>query len=449
MRQIDPSTGGPGRIPSRGGEPEDLSEEELRERGALFSTTQGSDYRGGEAFDMQTAKALGQVPPVGTWRMDPVLGYLEQLQLVPVDELSFSESTTDPVIRHSVDKYVGYYQAGLQPPPADVVWNEPTQRLMTLNRRRVLAAKEAGVPSILAWVGGDTYENMKERAMRRRNPAELLLLNPAASRPLSMGEVQQVMVDLAVPKAWRTRFMQGMDVEWREHGGGIDAHSVGVLVKDHRTEDPNYYSRSRRHNPVESAQVEGADRLPYLDAVWSMYVASYSKIGLIVGRAEELLDEYDVWEVSVDETGIPRAFCLYKRTPFGLKVGLSGSDGSPEGRAVARASFATKYQRPGVYGEVSHRPAELARAAGVPVVCANVASVVLRKQIDPVDDVRYVRNLANVGPVQKMLVGMPLGVPTTDIQQPECPVVRMNPSRPPTPDDLADLDAHYASVIGF
>ncbi len=204
-----------------------------------------------------------------------------------------------------------------------------------------------------------------------------------------------------------------------------------------------------RRNPVESVQVEGHEREPYLESIWSMYVSSYSKIGLIVGRAEELLDEYDVWEVSVDETGTPRAFCLYKRTPFGLKVGLSGSDGSPEGRAVARASFATKYQRPGVYGEVSHRPAELARAAGVPVVCANVASVVLRKQIDPVDDVHYVRNLANVGPVQKMLVGMPLGVPTTDIQQPVCPAVRQNPPARSTPDDIADVDAHYASILGF
>ena len=205
----------------------------------------------------------------------------------------------------------------------------------------------------------------------------------------------------------------------------------------------------RRQNPVESIEVEGAQREPYLEAIWSMYVASYGKIGLIVNRPEELLDEYDVWEVSVDETGAPCAFCLYKRTPFGLKVGLSGSDGSPEGRATARASFATKYQRPGVYGEVSHRPAELARDAGVPVVCANIAAVVLRKVVEVVDDVHYIRNLTNVGPVKKMLVGLPIGVTTTDIQQPVCPAVRMNPPPRATPDDIADLDAHYASILGF
>jgi hypothetical protein len=72
--------------------------------------------------------------------------------------------------------------------------------------------------------------------------------NPAASRLLTLLEVQQVMVDLAVPKAWRTRFMQGMEIEWREHGGGIDAHSVGSLVVDHLNEDVDYY-RKPRQNP--------------------------------------------------------------------------------------------------------------------------------------------------------------------------------------------------------
>jgi hypothetical protein len=183
-REIDPSTGVPGRIPSRGGEPEDLSEDELRERGTLFSVQRGSGQQGGEAFSMQTAKALGQVPAVGTWRMDPVLGYLEQIQRVPVAELGFTEAIDDPSIRRSVERYVGYYEAGLEPPPADVVWNEPTQQLVTLNRRRVLAAKEAGVPSILAWVGGDTYEKMRERQGERRNPRRARRRNPEGAIPV-------------------------------------------------------------------------------------------------------------------------------------------------------------------------------------------------------------------------------------------------------------------------
>ena len=96
---------------------------------------------------------------------------------------------------------------------------------------------------------------------RRRNPAELLLLNPAATRTLTMGEVQHVMADLQVPKAWRTRFMQGLNVEWSEHGGGIDARSVGALVVDHLNEDQNYYRRARQ-NPEGTASFTPQTQTP-------------------------------------------------------------------------------------------------------------------------------------------------------------------------------------------
>jgi len=256
------------------------------------------------------------------------------------------------------------------------------------------------------------------RNRTRQNPHALLLLNPEGTVP-------------ATPQTQTPAFRR-----WFGDSKVVDENGEPLV----------YYRRARRHNPSRNIDLRGDERLPYADAVWSMYRKSYEKIGLIVGSGDELLTEYDVWEVTLDDAGNPIAFCLFKATPYGLKVGLSGSDGSPEGRAVARASFATKYQRPGVYGEVSHRPAELAREAGVPVVCANVAAMVLRKDIEPVDDVHYVRSLVNVGPVKKMLVGRPINVPTTDINAPVCPAVRMNPPTP-TPDDLADFDAHYASLL--
>ena len=272
---------------------------------------------------------------------------------------------------------------------------------------------------------------------------------------------------LNIPKPWRTRFMEGLEIEWREHGGGMHALDIGMLVLDHLNEDADYYRHAAqaieqqaeraawqeaheggrsRYNPQNAVELRGDERLPYVDAVWAMYQKSYEKIGLIVGRGEELLVEYDVWEISFDGAGNPVAFCLYKSTPYGLKVGLSGSDGSAEGRVAARASFTEKYFRPGVYGEVSHRPAELAKQAGAPVVCSNLAPIVLRKDVEFVDDLHYVRTLAGVGPVKKILVGSPIGVPTTNVEAPVCPAVRMNPSQT-TPDDMADVDAHYANVL--
>ena len=103
-------------------------------------------------------------PPVGTWRADPILKYVEQLQELPISAVEFTEDINSPTIRGSVAKYVDYYKQGLEPLPGDVVFNGPTQRLVTLNRRRVIAAKIAGRKKFKAWVGGDKYEDVVERA---------------------------------------------------------------------------------------------------------------------------------------------------------------------------------------------------------------------------------------------------------------------------------------------
>ena len=100
-------------------------------------------------------------PPLGTWRAD---WYVEQLQEIPIDSVEFMEPTDDPGIRRSVESYVDYYRQGLEPLPASVVFNAPTKKLVTTNRRRVLAAKLAGRKTIKAWVGGDAHEDVVERA---------------------------------------------------------------------------------------------------------------------------------------------------------------------------------------------------------------------------------------------------------------------------------------------
>lgn len=78
--------------------------------------------------------------------------------------------------------------------------------------------------------------------------------NPPADRPLTMVEVQNVMVQLAVPKDLRARFLEGLDVEWSEHGGGVEPLGVGALVLDHLQEDRNYY-RKMRSGPVANPAV--------------------------------------------------------------------------------------------------------------------------------------------------------------------------------------------------
>jgi hypothetical protein len=156
-------------------------------------------------------------------------------------------------------------------------------------------------------------------------------------------------------------------------------------------------------------------------AVWNMVQSTYAKIGLILDHPSEL-DEYDVWNMFEDD-GHFVAFQLGKTTPYGVKLGLVGSDGSRAGRAAVKAYVAEGFFEPGNYAEVSHRMQELAFEAGAPIVCAVYASEVLRKQVVPEPDgLRYRRVIKNVGEVVKVLIGRPRGVPVTSSAAPQCPL---------------------------
>jgi hypothetical protein len=83
------------------------------------------------------------------------------------------------------------------------------------------------------------------------------------------------------------------------------------------------------------------ERHEALSAVWAMIQATYAKIGLIVNQPRELY-EYDTWELFADD-GTWAAFVLNKTTPFGLKLGLAGSDGTRAGRTAAKKYVAENY----------------------------------------------------------------------------------------------------------
>jgi len=169
---------------------------------------------------------------------------------------------------------------------------------------------------------------------------------------------------------------------------------------------------------IEWARVE--DRESVADAVWAMYETSYARIGLIASGPAQLLAEYDAWWVA-HEGDVPRAFRVAKTTPFGLKIGLSGTDGSREGRTFLKATMGGWLNEPGVYCEVSHRMEDLAREGGAPAVCSTDAPNVLRKPVIPVDAVHYQRNIEPIGMVTKVIVGRPLSVPVTSFELPSCP----------------------------
>lgn len=118
-----------------------------------------------------------------------------------------------------------------------------------------------------------------------------------------------------------------------------------------------------------------------------------------------LLSKYSVWDLDLGSDGEPIAFTLFKKTPFGLKSGLSGYDGSSEGKRAALHNLRTKYKKPGYYGEVSHKVKSIVTSSGAPVVCATFADKVLGKDIKPVGDgIHYQRSLGSQGTVTKVLV---------------------------------------------
>ena len=154
----------------------------------------------------------------------------------------------------------------------------------------------------------------------------------------------------------------------------------------------------------------GPEREQYADAVWDMYYASYATIGHQYDNVGELLAENTDWEVTFDEDGAPKVFTVLKRTPYGYKRVLSGTDGTREGKTLFKAAL-EGYKRPGFYGEVSHRMEQLAERYDLPSVLAAKAGEILQKDIepDPENEYRYTRQITGLPePIRKRLIGVPM-----------------------------------------
>jgi hypothetical protein len=200
---------------------------------------------------------------------------------------------------------------------------------------------------------------------------------------------------------------------------------------------------------MEEIVVHGNSRRDFLDDVWVLYKTTYSAIGMHINSASELL-EYDRWVLLFRDERII-GFRLWRKTNFGWKAGLSGSDGSQEGKKWIVSLIRQNMKSPGFYGEVSHRVRDIALAAGVPVVCAVLAGRILGKQVEPVTDIDYQRQLGGLGQVSKTLVGRPIGVPVTSPANPQCPVVprvaAITSEDDCTDDDCADIGSHLSCLV--
>ena len=184
---------------------------------------------------------------------------------------------------------------------------------------------------------------------------------------------------------------------------------------------------------------EGELRQQYADAAWAMYQRSYGSIGMGLKSKADLF-KYPVWWVFMGESG-PVAFRGFKKNQYGLKASVMAHDGSAGGKSSTVNAIRSSFKEPGVYGEASHAVEGIAIAAGAPAVCPKDAQVILGKDLTPsADGIRYTRNITGVGPKEKIMLGNPVGVSTTDPNAPTCDI--NNPGEDDQMEMVAsDLDA--------
>lgn len=94
----------------------------------------------------------GDLPKEGDWRVDPDLGTVSEARMVDVDKLEMTEPLApfDPR-KDDIERYAGWMKEGKTTPPISVI-RLASGKLKSLSNRRVLAAKQAGVKQLMAWV---------------------------------------------------------------------------------------------------------------------------------------------------------------------------------------------------------------------------------------------------------------------------------------------------------
>jgi len=144
-------------------------------------------------------------------------------------------------------------------------------------------------------------------------------------------------------------------------------------------------------------------------AVYELYRTQYLRIDdrLNIGMPEALL-EYNRWVIVVDRSGSVLAFACFTTTQHGLKLGLTAASDDAGGKAALKSLLRLGLNVRGVYGEVSGG-VERVVAGRVPEAPPDVAEQVLGKTVEPHKDGRHhTREITNVGPKTKLLVGNPM-----------------------------------------
>ena len=90
------------------------------------------------------------MPPLGTWRYERFEGFSVLVE-IPVDAMEAAEGHWESALRRpDTQLYIQWQREGREPPPPFVIMSK-NGKLLCLDRRRWLAAREAGVKTLKCW----------------------------------------------------------------------------------------------------------------------------------------------------------------------------------------------------------------------------------------------------------------------------------------------------------
>jgi hypothetical protein len=124
-----------------------------------------------------TFKALAEGPMVNEWKAGTFMyegygpdddGFVYRLVMIDPDKIDYAEkweSVEGVLAMPSTKNYIQWYKEGHLPLPISVIYNQPSKTYMSTNRRRLLAARAAGIKRIPAWVELGKYSSLAEKSV--------------------------------------------------------------------------------------------------------------------------------------------------------------------------------------------------------------------------------------------------------------------------------------------
>jgi hypothetical protein len=228
--------------------------------------------------------------PIGSAKIginsDPKQAYVEVLRAIDPEDVFPTEREEGIRGSKTFKDYVEWARQGIEPPPISV-YEDENGRLTTSSRRRVLAAREAGAPEILAWVSphnsatglplkyGDVLRattgeaNDTNRAQGRdeggngRAPGEDEFTGSESERQRSDGSAPQRRDQARGPRADNGQ-RDGRSVRrGRRTGAGIQEDAAKLAAQAEVDDGPPDYSEGR---PPAAAEDRGAYQPSFMEA---------------------------------------------------------------------------------------------------------------------------------------------------------------------------------------